>query len=212
MNLNSGSHIKARIAMGSSSKINSLLPGLRLGENLKVQQPSKYARIERERRFLLEQFPNTANVERIRRIADRYIDDTSLRLREQSENSGPTVFKLTQKIPVRASGAQQGLITTMYLTKDEFGVLAHLSAKSLSKTRYSVPPFGIDVFEGTLEGLLLAEAEFDSPSAADALTLPSFILREVTADHRFTGGQLVRASRRDVQTWLLEYGITFGQV
>jgi CYTH domain-containing protein len=166
-----------------------------------VPASSKYARIERERRFLLDQFPSAASVERIRRIADRYIDGTNLRLREQSENSGPTVFKLTQKVPVRES-------TTMYLTKEEFGVLAHLSAKTLSKTCYSVPPFGIDVFEGTLEGLLLAEAEFDSASAAAALTLPSFIFREVTADDRFTGGQLVRASRRDVQTWLLEYGIT----
>jgi CYTH domain-containing protein len=171
--------------------------------------PSKYARIERERRFLLAQFPSTENVERIRRIADRYIDGTTLRLREQGDDGGPTVFKLTQKIPARASGSEQGFITTMYLTKEEFGVLAHLSAQTLHKTRYSVPPFGIDVFEGTLEGLLLAEAEFDSSSAAAALTLPSFILREVTEDERFTGGQLVRASRGDVETWLLEYGIRF---
>ena len=170
--------------------------------------PSKYARIERERRFLLDQFPSTAHVERTRRIADRYIDGTTLRLREQSDDSGPTVFKLTQKIPVPAGGAEQGLITTMYLTKEEFGVLAHLSAHCLNKTRYSVPPFGIDVFEGTLEGLLLAEAEFDSSTAVAALTLPSFILREVTEDERFTGGQLVRASRGDVETWLREYGIS----
>ena len=70
-----------------------------------------------------------------------------------------------------------------------------------------MPPFGIDVFEGELEGLLLAEAEFDSAAEADALTPPSFILQEVSADTRFTGGQLVRASRRDIQTWLLEYGV-----
>ena len=100
------------------------------------------------------------------------------------------MFKLTQKVPARASGAQQGLITTIYLTGDEFRVFAQLSAKRLSKTRYSVPPFGIDVFEGKLEGLLLAEAEFDSAAEADALTLPSFILGEVSADNRFTGGQL----------------------
>jgi len=94
----------------------------------------------------------------------------------------------------------------MYLTQDEFALLAQLSAKKLCKTRFSVPPFGIDVFEGTLEGLLLAEAEFDSAAAADDLTLPSFILREVSTDNRFTGGQLVRAARQDIQTWLLEYG------
>jgi CYTH domain-containing protein len=167
----------------------------------------KYARIERERRFLLDQFPNSVNAIRVRRIADRYIDGTTLRLREQSDEGGPTMFKLTQKIPAGASGAQQGLITTIYLTRDEFCVFAQLSAKKLSKIRYSVPPFCIDVFEGELEGLLLAEAEFDSAADAEALRLPSFILQEVSADTRFSGGQLVRASRRDVQAWLSEYGI-----
>jgi CYTH domain-containing protein len=172
----------------------------------------KYGRVERERRFLLDQFPNHVNAVRVRRITDRYIDGTTLRLRKQSEDGGPTVFKLTQKIPAPANGAQQGLITTMYVTAEEFRMFAQLSAKSLSKTRYSVPPFGIDVFGGTLEGLFLAEAEFDSPTAATALTLPSFILREVTADDRFTGGQLVRASRQDIWTWLLEYGIRWGEM
>lgn len=167
----------------------------------------KYARIERERRFLLEQFPSNANAIRIRRITDRYIDGTTLRLRKQSGGGGPTIFKLTQKIPAPARGAQQGFITNMYLNDNEFFVLAQLSAKELSKTRYSVPPFGIDVFEGELEGLLLAEAEFDSAGEADALALPSFILQEVSTDERFTGGQLVCASRQDIQTWLLEYGV-----
>jgi CYTH domain-containing protein len=179
-----------------------------LGKNVKMQPHHKYARIEFERRFLLEEFPRNANVVRARRITDHYITGTTLRLREQSDDLSPTIFKLTQKIPARASGAQQGFITNMYITPDEFGVLTQLSAKKLSKTRYSVPPFGIDVFEGTLQGLILAEAEFDSEAAAADLTLPSFIFREVSVDDRFTGGQLVRASRRDVQTWLLEYGIT----
>jgi CYTH domain-containing protein len=169
--------------------------------------PHKYARIERERRFLVDQVPHDANVVRIRHIEDRYIDGTALRLRELSESGCPAVFKLTHKVPARAKGAQQGFITNIYLTAEEFCVLAQLPAKQLSKTRYSVPPFGIDVFEGALEGLCLAEAEFDSPAAADALTIPSFILAEVTTDDRFTGGVLVRSSRHEVQTWLSEYGI-----
>jgi CYTH domain-containing protein len=172
----------------------------------------KYGRIERERRFLLNQFPNQVTAVRVRRITDRYIDGTSLRLREQSEDDVPTMFKLTQKIPAQASGAQEGLVTTIYLTEDEFYVFAQLAAKSLRKTRYSVPPFSIDVFEGELEGLLLAEAEFDSAAEAEALTRPSFIFQEVTADTRFTGGQLVRASRSDIQAWLLEYGIRLGSL
>jgi CYTH domain-containing protein len=145
----------------------------------------KYARIERERRFLLNLFPSNAIAIRIRRITDYYIDGTTLRLREQSEDGGPTVFKLTQKVPARASGAQQGFITNMYLTKNEFCVLAQLSARKLNKIRYSLPPFGIDVFQDKLEGLLLAEAEFDSAVDADNLTLPSFSMKyPLTIDSR----------------------------
>jgi CYTH domain-containing protein len=151
-------------------------------------------------------------VVRVRRLIDRYIDGATLRLRkvneeDVNEGDGPAAFKLTQKLPARSTGAQQGFITTMYLTEDEYRVFAQLPAKTLSKTRHTVPPFGIDVFEGPLQGLFLAEAEFDSAAAADALAIPCFISREVSADDRFTGGQLVRASRQDIRAWLLEYGI-----
>lgn len=167
----------------------------------------KYARIERERRFLLAQFPSHATVVRNRRIRDNYIEGTTLRLREQSCDDGLTTFKLTQKLPARGNGAQQGFITSMYLTQDEFQVLAQLPARKLTKTRFSVPPFGIDVFDGLLEGLILAEAEFDSAATAEALTVPRFVAGEISSDQRFTGGQLVRASRQDVEGWLLEYGV-----
>jgi hypothetical protein len=98
---------------------------------MKVHPPHQYARIERERRFLLKQFPRDANVVRTRRIIDRYIDATTLRLREQNDDRGPAMFKLTQKLPALADGAQQGWITSMYLTKDEAGILAQLSARKV---------------------------------------------------------------------------------
>jgi len=173
-----------------------------------MQFEHKYARIERERRFLLDGFPGAVHSTRVRRIVDHYVDGTSLRLRKQTEEHRPTVFKLTQKIPARASGWQQGFITTLYLTHAEFLVLAQLPGNELIKTRHSVPPFGIDVFEGGLEGLFLAEAEFDSEEAAGCLAIPSFPLREVTDDDRFTGGRLAGATQREVRAWLLEYGIS----
>lgn len=168
----------------------------------------KYARIERERRFLLAEFPSKAAVVRNRRITDHYIEGTTLRLRKQSYNDGLITFKLTQKLPARGDGAQQGFITSMYLSSDEFHVFAQLPAQKLTKIRFSLPPFGIDVFDGHLRGLILAEAEFDSAEAADSLSVPSFMAREVSADDRFTGGQLCRASRQEVQSWLLDYGVT----
>ena len=166
-------------------------------------EPSlKYARIERERRFLLDRFPSDVAVVRTRRIVDRYIEGTRLRLREVTEEGVATQWKLTQKIPTPGSGAQQGFLTTIYLSADEFGVLAQLPAKELRKTRHSVPPFGIDVFEGELEGLVLAETEFDSAEAAASITLPCWIRREVSTDPRFAGGSLVCASRKDLQEWI----------
>jgi CYTH domain-containing protein len=173
-----------------------------------TMQESKYARIERERRFLLARFPEGITIVRTRRITDRYIDGATLRLREQRDDGGPVVFKLTQKVPAPGNGAQQGLITNIYLTEREFELIARLPAKSLSKIRYSAPPFGIDVFEGTLQGLVLAEAEFNSEESANALAIPSFVVREVSADARFTGGQLVCASRHDIGKWLSDYGVT----
>jgi CYTH domain-containing protein len=171
-----------------------------------MRSPHKYARIERERRFLLDRFPS-AEVVRIRHITDRYIDGSRLRLREQTDYGGLAIFKLTQKAPARANGTQRILITTLYLTEGEFRLLSQLPGKVLSKVRYSVPPFGIDVFEGALQGLRLAEAEFNSETESDALLIPDFILHEVTNDERFTGGQLVCASQRNVESWLAEYGM-----
>ena len=43
---------------------------------------------------------------------DRYIDGTQLRLREQTDDGGSAICKLTQKVPERAGAAQQGFITT----------------------------------------------------------------------------------------------------
>ena len=95
----------------------------------------------------------------------------------------------------------------MYLDGEEFRTFAQLPAKQIQKTRFSVPPVGIDVFEGSLAGLILAEAEFESAPEAESLKLPSFIVREVSEDARFTGGRLAHASIREVQNWLAEYGV-----
>lgn len=167
----------------------------------------KYARVEWERRFLLNGFPDRVTVTRVRRIQDLYIEGTRLRLRRASDGSGQVEFKLTQKLRDGPGGARQGLITTTYLSEQEFDVLANLPGRSLTKTRYSVAPFGIDVFEGQLQGLVLAEAEFSSDEEAAALDLPEFVGNEVSNDIRFTGGNIVRASRAEVAAWVAEYGI-----
>ena len=169
-------------------------------------QPGKYARVERERRFLLAA-PPTGLPPVPLRITDRYLSGTRMRLRRVEQPGTEPVFKLTQKIPAGGPGAVQGLITNTYLSHAEFDVFAGLPARVLSKSRYSLPPLGVDVFEQPLQGLVLAEAEFDSDASAQEFAVPPFAVAEVTDDPRFTGGRLVAATRAELREWLAGYGV-----
>ncbi|MFG2820151.1 hypothetical protein ACGFX4_12055 [Kitasatospora sp. NPDC048365] len=170
----------------------------------------KYARVERERRFLLAGAPDPAGATAVRRITDRYLTGTRMRLRAvEQEGVGERVWKLTQKVPAErpGGGAVQGLITNTYLSEDEYRVFAALEARELRKTRLSLPPLGVDVFDGPLAGLVLAEAEFEDDAAAAAFAVPAGTVAEVTDDPRFTGGALVRTGRAELIALLGEFGI-----
>ena len=172
----------------------------------------KYARVERERRFLLAGPPPASAVTASRRITDRYLPGTRLRLRRVDySGSGACEFKLTQKVPAGRPGYVQGLITNTYLSAAEYDLLASLPAEVLSKRRLSVPPLSIDLFDPPLHGLVLADAEFSTDDAAQAFPQPPAAIAEVTDDARFTGGSLVRTLRHDLLAWLAEYGIELKQ-
>ncbi|MFI0220563.1 hypothetical protein [Streptomyces lydicus] len=140
-------------------------------------------------------------------INDRYVKGTRLRLRRADLSNGRCELKLTQKVPNSQPGATQGLITNTYLSPAEYDVIASLPAAVLSKTRFSVPPLGVDVFDGRLQGLVLAEAEFTADDEAQSFDPPAGCVAEVTNDTRFTGGRLVQASRHELLGWLAEYGL-----
>ena len=157
----------------------------------------------------MRHLPAIAHDARVQHIVDRYIEGTTVRLRQVRDNQRATRFKLTQKLANGASGAFRGFITTMYLAEAEYDIFAMLPAKTILKTRHSLPPFGVDVFEGELAGLILAEAEFDSAEAAALLQLPPFLCAafEVTSDPRFDGGSLAASTRRELELQLAEFGI-----
>src|SRR4051812_37274393 len=77
----------------------------------------KYARVERERRWLLREPPNPDEAVAVVEITDRYFTGTRLRLRRMVDRQGgqPTVYKFTQKAA--------GLITNTYLSEDEYQLL-----------------------------------------------------------------------------------------
>lgn len=170
--------------------------------------PGRYARVERERRFLLAELPRDQAPVRVHAIVDRYLTGTRLRLREMTEpGDRRPLYKLAQKIPAPTRGVVQGLITNLYLAQEEHDLLARLPARVLTKRRHSVPPLGIDVFGGPLRGLVLAEAEFASDEDALAFQPPADAVAEVTGDPRFTGGSLAGATREQLLEWLADYGL-----
>lgn len=153
----------------------------------------RYARVERERRFLLSALP--AGLAGARTIDDRYVVGTRLRLRRVHDGRA-TVFKLGQKVRPDDGDPARVMVTNMYLTEAEYAVLAALPAAVLSKTRrlWDVDghTFAVDEFSGLLRGLLLAEVEVDDLAAAVPVRSP--VVREVTSDDRFSGGRLAHTT------------------
>ena len=160
------------------------------------EQAGKYARFELERRFLVEHLPEGIEHEHGWRITDRYVKNTHLRLRRMEPiHGGDTIFKLGQKqVPLPPDFGRM-TITNIYLSPAEYTVLLNLEALELHKRRYPFArddrTFSIDVFDGTLSGLALAETSFDTIEEIDQpLDLPSWLGPEVSRDSRFTGGAL----------------------
>ncbi len=163
----------------------------------------KYARPERERRFLFRAPPRGVVVRTVR-IVDRYLPGTRLRLRAATEVDR-TTYKLTQKVPAPDGGP--GLITTLYLTPAEHALLSEVPAATLRKTRLSLPPLGVDVFEDELTGLVLGEAEFDDDDSMTGFPPPTEAIAEVTRDQRLSGGRLAMTSAAELAATLRAYGI-----
>jgi len=168
----------------------------------RVSAPPKYARLEHERRFRVDLAlaPELAGLP-YRRIEDRYLDGTRLRLRAMTDSgSGARELKLCKKYggddPVSTP------IINIYLSEAEHAALAVLPARHITKRRYRLDhggrAFGLDVFEGQLAGLALCEAEAESREAAIALTFPPWAVREVTQDPFFTGGELCQVTAAEL--------------
>ncbi|HEX7848351.1 MAG TPA: hypothetical protein VF485_01340 [Sphingomonas sp.] len=124
-----------------------------------------------------------------RLIEDRYLPGTHLRLRKVTAPGVAPVFKLGKKYP--GAGLSSRPMTNIYLDAAEHTMLAALSAARLTKRRHDVGDgFAIDVFEGALSGLVLAEVSADDGAALAAVAVPAWCMAEVTDDPAYAGGTL----------------------
>ncbi len=154
----------------------------------------KYAVVEHERRWKLTEVP--AGARDPRRIADRYLDGTRLRLRLVETPAGEVLQrKLGHKRRVDPADPSAVMHTSLYLDEAEWAALAVLPGQDLAKTRWLLNVgdwlAAVDEFA---DGLVLLEIDFGSEAALRDFEPPDWLGEEVTQEEAFTGGRL--AGRR----------------
>ena len=174
---------------------------------------SKYARIERERRYLLRDLPEgITRADPHVQITDNYITGTRLRIRKvRDPRTNKWTVKFTQKYAPDPNDLSRTLITNTYLNALEAEVLSVFDTNEIRKNRYAFEfegrKFSVDMFLGDLFGLVLAEVSFETDEELDNFTKPPFALVDVTNEPLFSGGKLCELTFSDVRAAIAELGL-----
>ena len=170
-----------------------------------VVPESRYARIERERRYLLQDLPEgLTRADHHLQITDNYITGTRLRIRKvRDPKTNKWIVKFTQKFAPNPEDLSRTIITNTYLNAIEAETLAVFEANEIRKNRYYFEfdgrRFSIDMFLGDLFGLVLAEVSFETDEDLDSFPKPPFALAEVTNNELFSGGRLSELTFEDIR-------------
>jgi CYTH domain-containing protein len=185
----------------------------KLSDQNTILPDSKYALIEREKRYLLRELPPEINrADAHLQITDNYITGTRLRIRKvRDPKTNKWVVKFTQKFAPDGVDFSHTTITNIYLNAIEADTLAVFASNEIRKNRYPFEfegrRFTIDVFLGDLLGLVLAETSFDDDAEMNTFPLPSFALADVTNNPAFTGGKLCEQTFDDIRKEIESSGL-----
>lgn len=181
--------------------------------NTVVPAASKYARVELERRYLLQDLPEgLTRASPHVQITDNYITGTRLRLRKvRDPQTNKWTVKLTQKFAPVSEDPSRTIITNIYLNALEAEHFAMFQENEIRKNRYSFEfegrKFSVDMFLGDLFGLVLAEVRFATDDELDNFPKPSFAIADVTNLELFTGGKLCELTFADIREEILRNGL-----
>ncbi len=142
-------------------------------------------------------------------VLDIYVPSTAdhpnLRIRRLGEK-----FEITKKQPVKESDASHQIETTIPLGEEEFDELSQIPGRRVCKIRYLYNEKGktyeIDVFQGDLKGLVLADIEFSSLEEKMAYSAPEWMLADVTQEKFIAGGMLCGKTYSDIESRLADFG------
>jgi CYTH domain-containing protein len=174
---------------------------------------SKYARVERERRYLLNDLPEgLSRADHHVQITDNYITGTRLRIRKvRDPKTNKWVVKFTQKFAPNPQDLTRTIITNIYLNALEAETLSIFAANEIRKNRYKFDfegrEFAIDMFLGDLFGLVLAETSFETDEELNDFPMPPFVVADVTNNEVFSGGRLCQLTIDDIKEELIRAGL-----
>ncbi len=143
---------------------------------------------EIERKFLVSAIP--ADAGQGTSILQGYLpltgDESELRVRRKGDATVLTVK--------RGSGLDRGEDEVPISTKAFDALWPLTEGRRIEKRRYEIPYAGLtielDEFGGELDGLLVAEVEFDSTEASERFEPPIWLEREVTEDSAYSNRAL----------------------
>jgi CYTH domain-containing protein len=175
---------------------------------------SKYAQVERERRYLLRDLPEgITRADPHLQITDNYMTGSRLRLRKVREpRTNKWTVKFTQKFAPNPEDLSRTTITNTYLNALEAEVLSTVfNSNEIRKNRYPFEfegrKFSVDMFLGDLFGLVLAEVSFDTDEELDHFPKPPFAVVDVTNEELFTGGRLCQLTFSEVRAEIVKRGL-----
>lgn len=173
-------------------------------EGLKVKEAAR-GPIETELKFIIDEIPEEIDLENVPRTVLRqgYVvvcsDGAETRIRSFDNER----FEMT----VKSGGTVQRTEQTIKLPKDMFEVLwAQTAGMRVEKTRYKIPygknTIELDIYEGSLTGLMTAEVEFtgrqeDAEVKATTFEPPTWFGRDVTKDRRYKNQNLAHGLPRE---------------
>lgn len=144
--------------------------------------------IEIERKFLVDKKPENLDGYQQYRITQGYIDITD----ERSENLEMRIRMKGDKYfqTVKSGWGLERSEEEIELSKQQFNTLwPFTEGKRIEKIRYEIDYdnflIELDIYSGSLEGLIVAEVEFQSVEESEAFNPPNWFDKEVTEDERF---------------------------
>jgi len=182
-------------------------------QNTIIPAASKYARLERERRYLLQDLPEgMTRASPHLQITDNYITGTRLRLRKvRDPQTNKWTVKFTQKFAPNPADFSRTIITNVYLDALEAETLGVFAANEIRKNRYPFEFAGrkcaADMFLGDLFGLALAAVSFETDEELDSFPLPPFAIADVTNNELFTGGKLCELTFEEIREEIRKSGM-----